>query len=339
MAFLLSLACFLLATGHQVRCKTLLKEGTLCGDYLDGTWMVVKPEALEGPDRVTQMGGRVTSKASGPKFLQARLGYWSYQVLDVVMKNGSTKGLEVYMDPNWVAALPFLKNGTLSVDNLTDMSSLYGQGADVTDAAYAYRVKRLKPASGTHIIFVRNSGKAPVWVEDVRVCARQIDFSSNGQPITPRGVDLLFSNHLGGYINPSTDTSGTIELKASKQVLNKLRANQAGQFSRLNTPTLRAGSKCEGYDASCPDGKTCTGTYVARNCDSVCPKHDMMLIYGGECAPGDIMVDLRNDCGTKPGAHAQYICPPVPICGEFIYIYICDLDFRPFVLGASFWFH
>jgi len=315
MAVLLSLVCALLATGHRVRCETLPQTGKPCGDYWDGTWVAVKPKALEGPAPALQ-GRRVISKANGPKFLQASLGDWTYQVLDVVMKNASAKGLEVYVGRGWVPALPFLKNGTLSVDNLMDVCSLYGKGADVSDAEYAYRVRRLKPASGKYMIFVRNSGKAPVWVEDVMVCARQIDFSSDGVPMTPRGVSLLAS----------------LEWRSqSSKYLN-------GQFSRLNTPTLRAGGKCDGYDASCPDGKTCTGTYRPTNCDISC---DLIFAGTSMCAPGDIEVGRKSDCGKGDPVAAFFTfgfrgqCPSV--VRIHTYIHTCGIYFRTSILGASFW--
>jgi len=151
------------------------------------------------------------------------------------------------------------------------------------------------------------------------VCARQIDFSSDGQPITPRGVDLL----------------------ASEKVLTELRAKQYGQFSRLNTPTLRAGSKCDGYDASCPDGKTCTGTYIPGNCEFNCDITNNQK--WSVCAQGDVQLDWKKDCGRSNWYNAIFSlgidgsCDGSPICGAYIYIYTCGLDFRTFILGARFW--
>jgi hypothetical protein len=275
---------------------SLLQPGQPCGDHWDGTWVAVLPEALDGP-QVVRTGPRVSCDGTGskPNFLQARLGDWTYRVLDVVMRNGSTgSGLQVFVGWDWMSMMTGLENATQSIEGLTKVTHLFGEGASVwegEDGGPGYRVSRLAPGQGRHLVLMRDNGKKPVWVEDMLVCVEQIDFSTDGQPVTPRGAMLLNSMRSSIMMGPGQP----------KNLISKATMRQA---------TLTA--ECPGYPGSsnptCSDGKVCVGTYISHDCSQTCQRSPYGTEVTTPCQNGDIDFGGKPDCGivTDPRTGQGY---------------------------------
>ncbi|KAI8108845.1 hypothetical protein M9435_005262 [Picochlorum sp. BPE23] len=253
------------------------------------------------------MSGPGTSRVGqcmvGGTYVSAKVGPWSsYDLLEVLYRDPSTyvdgeeqtQQTKVYATGDWSRWQDSVANGSLDLSDLLDMSELYGRGSTKLSDDML-RVDRIRPAEGSHVVFVPAPQEDSVTLCDVWVCAIQRDFDGRGEPITPRGVSILASKISGITGRSRTDL----------------------------------GDSCN--DSQCGDGRICTGTYTPLDCGATCN----VLDFNVKCAPMDVEIGRKHDCGKDAWYKELVLglagyCDPrgAPICAK------CDECKRTFV-GAD----
>ncbi|KAI8108153.1 hypothetical protein M9434_006183 [Picochlorum sp. BPE23] len=249
-----------------------VQEGKPCGDHWDGEWMKVSPNTMSGPGT-----SRVGQCVVGGTYVSAKVGPWSnYDLLEVLYRDPSTyvdgeeqtQQTKVYATGDWSRWQDSVANGSLDLSDLLDMSELYGRGSTKLSDDML-RVDRVRPAEGSHVVFVPAPQEDSVTLCDVWVCAIQRDFDGRGEPITSRGA--LISSGRNGQSERigKSITEGGIPIMTG-----------VGPGLDVVTPT-------------CPDGKGVQGEYTSMDCRARC--------YGTiGCKDGDVEIAEVADCGIGP---------------------------------------
>ncbi|KAI8108846.1 hypothetical protein M9435_005263 [Picochlorum sp. BPE23] len=232
------------------------------------------------------MSGPGTSRVGqcmvGGTYVSAKVGPWSsYDLLEVLYRDPSTyvdgeeqtQQTKVYATGDWSRWQDSVANGSLDLSDLLDMSELYGRGSTKLSDDML-RVDRIRPAEGSHVVFVPAPQEDSVTLCDVWVCAIQRDFDGRGEPITPRGA--LISAARGDFQRVERSAEG-----------------ETGAPD--NTPTVQEELPGGGtiLKAVCPDGNRFISEYTSMDCRARC--------YGTiGCKDGDVELAEVADCGIGP---------------------------------------